>query len=175
MAFYHRHAPNHREHKRALPDFTGLQGMKALQDEAALPSTQWKEEVRRGKEFGLECVDSIQDKSAISCFQRGGLPHWSGINTFLQAPYLEDVRKVIEYDVAFVGVPFDIATTYQTGTRFGPQNRRVSSLYPVQFRAGRRLRESLKMCDVGDVAHATSPRADQIRRPSPCLRKARCP
>src|SRR5258708_37143781 len=94
MAFYHRHAPNHREHKRALPDFTGLQGMKALQEEAALPSTQWKEEVRRGKEFGLASLDSIQDNSEISCFQRGELPHWSGINTFLKTHNLEAVGMV---------------------------------------------------------------------------------
>jgi hypothetical protein len=60
MAFYHQHAPKHREHERPLPDYSELQGMKALQEEAALPSAQWKEEVRRGKEFGLECVDSIK-------------------------------------------------------------------------------------------------------------------
>jgi agmatinase len=153
MAFYHKHAPNHREHKRPLPDYSALQGMRALQEEAALPSAQWKEEVRRGKEFGLECVDSIQDKSEISCFQRGELPHWSGINTFLKTPYLEDVRKVGEYDVAFLGVPFDIATTYRAGTRFGPQGiRRISSLYTTyNFELVVDMREALKMCDVGDV------------------------
>lgn len=71
----------------------------------------------------------FEDKTEISCFQRGELPHWSGINTFLKTPYLEDVRKVGEYDVAFVGAPFDIATTYRAGTRFGPQGiRRISSL-----------------------------------------------
>src|ERR1700685_2392453 len=121
MAFYHRHAPRHREHTRTLPDFKELQGMQALQQEAALPSAQWKEEVRRGKEFGLECVDSIQDKSEISCFQRGELPHWSGINTFLKTHYLENVRQVGAYDVDFLGAPFDIGTTYRAGTRFGPQ------------------------------------------------------
>jgi agmatinase len=68
-------------------------------------------------------------------------------------PYLEDVRKVGEYDVAFLGVPFDIATTYRAGTRFGPQGiRRISSLYTTyNFELGVDLRESLKMCDVGDV------------------------
>ncbi len=68
-------------------------------------------------------------------------------------PYLEDVRKVGEYDVAFVGVPFDIGTTYRAGTRFGPQGiRRISSLYTTyNFELGVDLRESLKMCDVGDI------------------------
>ncbi len=153
MSFYKGHAPNHREHTRDLPDTSDLQGMKALQEEARLPNRRWLEEVQRGKEFGLECVDSIEDKSEISCFQRGELPHWSGINTFLKTPYLEDVRNVGEYDVAFVGVPFDIATTYRSGTRFGPQGiRRISSLYTTyNFEQGVDLRESLKMCDVGDI------------------------
>ena len=125
--------------------------MRALKEETGIPVRQWREEVRRGKEFGLECVDSIEDKTEISCFQRGELPHWSGINTFLKTHYLEDVRKVGEYDVAFLGVPFDIGTTYRAGTRFGPQGiRRISSLYTTyNFELGVDLRESLKMCDVG--------------------------
>ena len=109
-------------------------------------------EVERGVELGLPGADSIDDPD-ISCFQRGELPHWSGINTFLKLPYLEDVREVGDYDVAFMGVPFDIGTTYRSGTRFGPQGmRRISSLYtPYNFELGVDLRESLKMCDVGDV------------------------
>ena len=87
MSFYKTHAPRHREHNRPLPDFADLEGMRALKEENEIPLRQWKEEVRRGKEFGLECVDSIEDKSEISCFQRGELPHWSGINTFLKTHY----------------------------------------------------------------------------------------
>ena len=79
-----------------------------------MPSAYHDKEIRRIKELGLEPVDSIQDKTEFSCFQRGSLPHWSGINTFLKLPYLEDVRKVGEYDVAFVGVPFDIGCTFRT-------------------------------------------------------------
>src|SRR5260221_474255 len=94
MSFYKRHAPRHREHTRPLPDFSELEGMRALKEENAIPIRQWQQEVRRGKAFGLDCVDSIEDKSEISCFQRGELPHWSGINTFLKTHYLEDVRKV---------------------------------------------------------------------------------
>src|SRR5215470_18080978 len=124
MSFYKRHAPRHREHSRPLPDFGELEGMRALKSEQEIPLRQWREEVRRGKELGLDCAASIEDKTEISCFQRGEMPHWSGINTFLKTPYLEDVRKVSEYDVAFVGVPFDIATTYRSGTRFGPQGIR---------------------------------------------------
>ncbi|MDA1193410.1 MAG: agmatinase family protein [Candidatus Poribacteria bacterium] len=153
MSFYKRHAPELREHDRELPDRSAFQGMKALDAESTIPDTQWREEVRRGKEFGLEPADSIVDKTEISVFQRGELPHWSGINTFLKSPYLEDVRQVGEYDVAVVGAPFDIGTTYRSGTRFGPQGiRRISSLYTTyNFELGVDLRESLKIADVGDI------------------------
>jgi agmatinase len=153
MTFYRRHAPNHREHQRPRPDCSTLDGYKCQDLEAALPSTQWDEECRRSKELGLECADSIEDRREISCFQRGELPHYSGINTFMMLPYLEDVRKVGEYDVAFLGAPFDIGTTYRSGTRFGPQAiRRISSLYTAyNFELGVDLRESLKMCDIGDI------------------------
>jgi agmatinase len=79
--------------------------------------------------MGLEAADSIRDRT-ISTFSRGELPHYAGINTFLKAPYLEDVRQVGNYDVAIVGVPHDSGTTYRPGTRFGPQGiRRISALY----------------------------------------------
>ena len=68
-------------------------------------------------------------------------------------PYLEDVNKVGEYDLAFVGVPFDIGCTFRTGTRFGPQGlRRISALYQkYSYEHGIDLSESLAMCDVGDI------------------------
>src|SRR5712691_12941450 len=110
MSVGRRDAPRHREHTRPLPDFADFEGMRALREEKEIPLKQWEQEVRRGKEFGLECVDSIEDKTEVSCFQRGELPHWSGINTFLKTHYLEDVRKVGEYDVAFLGVRLDIKT-----------------------------------------------------------------
>ena len=127
--------------------------MKAQKDEAALPSAYEEKEKKRIKELGLEPADSIEDKTEISCFQRGSTPHWSGINTFLKLPYLEDVRKVGEYDVAFVGVPFDIGCTFRSGTRFGPQGmRRISALYQkYSYEHGIDLSETLAMCDVGDI------------------------
>ena len=69
MSFYKRHAPRHREHTRPLPDFGELEGMRALKEEKEIPLRQWQQEVRRGKEFGLDCVDSIEDKSEISCLR----------------------------------------------------------------------------------------------------------
>lgn len=153
MSFYKSHAPNHREHNRELPDLGQFNGMKAQGAEASLPSAKWSAGNQRIKEIGLEPADSIEDKTEFSCFQRGSLPHWSGINTMMRAPYLEDVRRVGDYDVAFVGVPFDIAATFRTGTRFGPQGmRRISALYQkYSYEHGIDLGESLKMCDVGDI------------------------
>ena len=150
---YKRHAPNLREHNRALPDLSQYAGMKAQKAEGPLPSAYHEKENRRIKELGLDPAESIQDKTEFSCFQRASLPHWSGINTFLKLPYLEDVRKVGEYDVAFVGAPFDVGCTFRTGTRFGPQGiRRISALYQkYSYEHAVDLSESLAMCDVGDI------------------------
>lgn len=150
---YKRHAPNRRQHDRPLPDLSQYAGMQSQKAEGTLPSAYHEKELRRIKELGLEPADSIQDKSDISCFQRGSSPHWSGINTFLKLPYLEDARKVGDYDVAFVGAPFDIGCTFRTGTRFGPQGmRRISALYQkYSFEHGLDLSETLAMCDIGDI------------------------
>lgn len=123
-----------------------------LRREGELPETGWQQEVDRGLELGLEAAESIVDRS-IPTFSRGELPHFAGINTFLKAPYVEDVREVGNYDVAIVGVPHDCGTTYRPGTRFGPQGiRRISALYtPYNFELGVDLRESITIADIGDV------------------------
>ena len=105
------------------------EGFAALEKERKLPLTGWQQEVDQAKRFGLEAAESIVDRN-ISTFSRGELPHFAGINTFMKAPYLEDVNQVGNYDVAIVGVPHDCGTTYRPGTRFGPQGiRRISALY----------------------------------------------
>lgn len=129
-----------------------LRGTRNLKRLAALPDKKQKEEVRRSLELGLEAADSINDRS-ISLFSRGHQPAFAGINTFMKAPYCEDIRKVGEYEAAFVGVPFDTGTTYRPGTRFGPQAvRRVSALYDGYSVDGAvDLFEELNFCDAGDV------------------------
>jgi len=124
----------------------------ALDKESQLPLTGWQQEVSQGLDYGLEAADSIRDRS-ISTFSRGELPHYAGINTFLKAPYVEDVKQVGNYDVAIVGVPHDSGTTYRPGTRFGPQGiRKISALYtPYNFELGIDLREQITLCDVGDI------------------------
>ena len=128
------------------------EAQKALEKEENLPLTGWQQEVERGLEYGLEAAPSIKDRT-IPTFSRGELPHYAGINTFLKATYLEDVREVGQYDVAIVGVPHDCGTTYRPGTRFGPQGiRRISGLYsPYNFELGVDLREQISLCDLGDI------------------------
>ncbi len=83
------------------PNNNDSEAQKALERESRLPLTGWQQEVDRGLELGLEAASSIRDRT-IPNFSRGELPHYAGINTFLKAPYLEDVRKVGNYDVAIV-------------------------------------------------------------------------
>ena len=146
---------NH-EHRRVGPPdpeaLKRLKGYEAREREVSLGSARWDAEVERSLEIGLPGSDSIDDKT-ISTFSRTELPHFAGINTFMSFPYLKDVREVGNYDVAVIGAPFDMGTTYRSGTRFGPQAiRRISALYSTyNYEFGVDLRESLKLADLGDV------------------------
>lgn len=129
-----------------------MKGYLAALKEETLGSAVMDEKVAADVELGLPGADSIGDPT-ISTFSRGELPHYAGINTLLKTKYLEDARLVGHYDVAFLGIPFDIGTTYRSGTRFGPQGmRRISALYTTYFyELGVDLVEKVKMCDLGDV------------------------
>lgn len=133
-------------------DKTELEGWKMMHREAELPHTGWEAEEKHALENGLQGADSIEDRT-IPTFSRGELPHFAGINTFLKAPYCENVRDVGQYDAGVVGIPFDGGTTYRPGTRFGPQGmRKISALYtPFNYEMGVDLREQMTMCDTGDV------------------------
>ena len=130
----------------------GPEARRALEMEGMLPTAALEREQRWALENGLEGASSIKDRT-IPTFSRGELPHYAGINTFLKVPYVEDVRRCGDYDVAILGAPHDSGTTYRPGTRFGPQGmRRISGLYGTySFELGVDLRESLSMCDVGDI------------------------
>lgn len=134
------------------PPRHGPEAQAAVAAEADLPTIRFEEEIARGLELGLQGADSIVDRS-IPTFSRGELPHFAGIPTFLKAPYVEDVRTCGDYDVAVLGAPFDGGTTYRPGTRFGPKGiRNISLLYgPYSFELAVDLRESITMCDLGDI------------------------
>jgi agmatinase len=142
------------ERRRHHPPFDKREsrGWKAALAEAAIPEAGWNRERAEGLRLGLEAAPSIQDRS-ISTFVRGELPHYAGINTFLKAPYVEDVRQLGRFDATVFGVPFDGGTTYRPGARFGPQGmRRISALYtPYNYELGVDLREQMTLADGGDV------------------------
>src|SRR3569833_1242362 len=140
--------------RRHHPSFdkTQLQGWKMMHKEAELPHAGWDAEEKRCLELGLQGADSIQDKS-IPTFARGELPHFAGINTFMKAPYIENMKDVGKFDVAVMGVPFDGGTTYRPGTRFRPQgiSRITTQNTPYNYEIGVDLREQMSLCDIGDV------------------------
>ncbi len=129
-----------------------LRGNRNLKRLRRISQTKQDEEIKRNLELGLKAAASINDRS-ISLFSRGHQPAFAGINTFLKMPYCEDIRKVGDYEAAFVGVPFDTGTTYRPGTRFGPQAvRRISAVYDgYSVDGGVDLFEELDICDAGDV------------------------
>jgi agmatinase len=140
--------------RRHHPDYNRLetQGWRALDAESKLSDEKYSKEMRWALDMGLPGAESLTDRS-IPTFSRGEKPHFAGINTFLKAPYVENVRDVGKYDAAVLGVPFDGGATFRPGTRFGPQGvRRISALYtPYNYETGVDLREQMTLCDAGDV------------------------
>lgn len=130
----------------------GFSGMRNLHRLAEITDHKQREEVKRTLELGLEAAPSVQDRT-ITTFSRGHQPAFAGINTFLKAPFVEDVHEVGHHQVAVVGAPFDMGTTYRPGTRFGPQAiRRISALYDsYSVDLAVDLQEELDLVDVGDV------------------------
>ena len=53
-----------------------------------------------------------------------GAPRYTGVRTFARCPHVREVEGV---DVAAVGVPFDTATSFRAGARFGPEAIRSAS------------------------------------------------
>lgn len=129
-----------------------FQGMRNIRRLADITDRKQREAVERGLELGLEAASSVQDRT-ISTFARGHQPAFAGINTFRKAPYLEDVHEVGRHEVAVVGAPFDMGTTYRAGCRFGPQAiRRISALYDsYSVDMAVDLEEELDLIDLGDI------------------------
>ncbi|KAF7317751.1 putative agmatinase [Mycena kentingensis (nom. inval.)] len=84
---------------------------------------------------------------------------FSGITTFAKLPWVQCLtrEKDIPFDVAFIGAPFDTATSYRPGARFGPSGIRAGSrrltLYggynvPLQVNP---FQSGLRIVDCGDI------------------------
>jgi agmatinase len=77
-------------------------------------------------------------------------PRYTGIRTFARCPHVRDLDGV---DVAVVGVPFDTATSYRSGARFGPEAIRSGSalLRPWHTALGVDVFASQSVVDWGDL------------------------
>ena len=134
---------------RARAALSGMRARRRLKD---IPEVKRRELVERSLDLGLSAAPSINDRN-ISLFSRGMDPMFAGINTFLKSPYVENIRDIGDYDIAVVGAPFDMGTTYRSGARFGPQAvRRISALYD-QYSPdlGMDLLEEITIGDAGDI------------------------
>jgi agmatinase len=129
--------------------FRGTRNLRRLAD---ISDRKQRDAIERGLELGLEAAHSVNDRT-ISTFARGQQPAFAGINTFRKAPYLENVHEVGKHEVAILGAPFDMGTTYRAGCRFGPQAiRRISALYDsYSVDMAVDLEEELDLVDLGDV------------------------
>src|SRR5204862_412117 len=78
------------------------------------------------------------------------IPRFAGIRTFMRAPHVTDLRGV---DAAVYGIPFDTATTYRSGPRFGPEAIRSASalIRPYHPVHDVNVVEKLSIVDYGDL------------------------
>src|SRR5215211_6020124 len=77
-------------------------------------------------------------------------PRFSGVRTFMRLPNSRDLENS---DAAIVGAPFDTATTFRVGARFGPEGIRSVShlLRPYNPSQDVSIFEHLSVIDYGDV------------------------
>ena len=78
------------------------------------------------------------------------IPRFAGVRTFMRAPHVTDLAGV---DAAAFGIPFDTATSYRTGPRFGPEAIRSASalLRPYHPVLKVNVVEELSIVDYGDL------------------------
>jgi agmatinase len=81
----------------------------------------------------------------------------------MRLPHTTDLSGV---DAAAIGIPFDTATSYRTGARFGPEAIRSASalLRPFHAAFGINLVETLTIIDYGDLAVAPGDTEGTYRR-----------
>src|SRR5947199_8696304 len=78
------------------------------------------------------------------------MPRFAGIRTFMRAPHTTDLAGV---DAAVYGIPFDTATSYRSGPRFGPEAIRSASalLRPYNPALDVNVVDALSLVDYGDL------------------------
>ncbi|MFK7875281.1 MAG: agmatinase [Paracoccaceae bacterium] len=90
------------------------------------------------------------------------LARFSGPNTFMRLPSAGDLTDL---DVAILGIPMDIGTSWRSGTRFGPKQIRSESamIRPYNIQTGAAPFDSLNMADIGDLAINTFSLKESLR------------
>lgn len=82
------------------------------------------------------------------------MPRFGDIATFNRLPYFPNFSKSDNVNVAIIGVPFDGATTFRPGARFGPRAVREASVlcrnYNPTLKVG--IYDELNIVDAGDVS-----------------------
>ena len=78
------------------------------------------------------------------------IPRFAGIRTYMRAPHVTELAGV---DALVYGIPFDTATSYRTGPRFGPEAIRSASalIRPYNPALGVNVVDALSLVDYGDV------------------------
>ena len=91
------------------------------------------------------------------------MPRFAGPGTFMRLPAASGGAGL---DVAFLGIPMDIGTSWRPGTRFGPKAIRAESnmLRPYNMWTKAAPFERLNCADLGDVAINTFDLKDSVRR-----------
>jgi len=84
-----------------------------------------------------QAFDNDQAITRDSLYGTAAEPTYAGITSFMRRRYTRDLNGV---DLVVSGVPFDTATTYRPGSRFGPRAIRAASIqsawarhYPWEF------------------------------------------
>jgi agmatinase len=77
-------------------------------------------------------------------------PRFSGVRTFMRLPHVTDTDGV---DFAVAGIPFDTATSFRSGARFGPEGIRAASMLLRPYHPEHRVDifEHLSGIDAGDL------------------------
>ncbi|MEX0364848.1 MAG: agmatinase [Ruegeria sp.] len=90
------------------------------------------------------------------------LARFSGPNTFMRLPQASALEGL---DVAVLGIPMDIGTSWRSGTRFGPKQIRAESamIRPYNMATGAAPFDSLQIADIGDLAINTFSLAESLK------------
>ncbi|WP_170330770.1 agmatinase [Ruegeria arenilitoris] len=90
------------------------------------------------------------------------LARFSGPNTFMRLPQASSLDGL---DVAVLGIPMDIGTSWRSGTRFGPKQIRSESamIRPYNMATFAAPFDNLQIADIGDLAINTFSLSDSLK------------